>query len=171
MDHTESTRVRRMRATDLQVVLDWRNDESVRRHMFRPETIRLEDHTRWFERASVDPDRYLLIFERDGVAAGFVNLYRTGAGGIMEWGFYAAPQAPRGTGRALGRAALQFAFAQAEAHKVCGQVLAHNLRSIRFHQQQGFSPEGVLRDQHHDGHRYHDIHCFGLLKSEWQAVP
>jgi UDP-4-amino-4,6-dideoxy-N-acetyl-beta-L-altrosamine N-acetyltransferase len=168
MEMVESGRVRQMTWQDLEQVLDWRNHESVRRCMYTQQTISLEDHTRWFEHASVDPKRHLLIFERDGAPAGFVNLNQTGSGGILEWGFYAAPQAPKGTGRLLGRAALHFAFTQAAAHKVCGQVVAYNHRSIRFHQHQGFTLEGSLRDQHFNDQQYHDVHCFGLLASEWQ---
>jgi UDP-4-amino-4,6-dideoxy-N-acetyl-beta-L-altrosamine N-acetyltransferase len=52
-------------------------------------------------------------------------------------------------------------------HKLCGQALAFNERSIRFHQNLGFRREGVLRQQHFDGEQYHDVVCFGLLASEW----
>ena len=41
----------------------------------------------------------------------------------------------------------------------------------RFRSQDAFQPcvsKGVLRQQHFDGNRYHDIVCFGLLKHEWQ---
>ena len=164
----ERGRVRPMTLDDLELVLGWRNHESVRRCMYTQQPIRLEDHARWFERASVDVKRHLLIFEDSDVAAGFVNLYQVADGGVMEWGFYAAPDSPKGTGQALGRAALRFAFTEAAAHKVCGQVIAYNHRSIRFHQHQGFVLEGILRDQHFNEQRHHDVHCFGLLASEWQ---
>lgn len=154
---------------DLERVLGWRNHPEVRRYMYTQHEIGLDEHRRWFERAAQDPARHLLVFEGDGVPRGFVNLHLIASGGVADWGFYVAPDAPRGTGRLLGRTALQYAFAQAGLHKVCGQALAYNDRSIRFHLNQGFRQEGLLREQHFDGQRYHDVVCFGLLASEWPA--
>ena len=88
---------------------------------------------------------------------------------MADWGFYAAPDAPKGTGRQLGKAVQYYVFVQAGLHKLCGQALVYNERSIRFHQSLGFQQEGILREQHFDGQNYHDVVCFGLLASEWQA--
>lgn len=154
---------------DLDRVLAWRNHEDVRRYMYTQHEIGLEEHTRWFERASQDAGRHLLVFESDAVSLGFINFHQIAPGGVADWGFYAAPDAPKGTGRHLGQAALRYAFAQAGWHKLCGQALAYNENSIRFHQKLGFQQEGILREQHFNGQRYHDVVCFGLLASEWQA--
>ena len=97
-------------------------------------------------------------------------MHEIAAGGIADWGFYAAPDAPKGTGRKLGASALTYAFARLELHKVCGQALDFNERSIHFHLRLGFQQEGVLREQHFDGEQYHGIVCFGLLATEWQAT-
>lgn len=164
-------RVRPMTGDDLERVLAWRNHPEVRRYMYTQHEIALDEHRRWFERAAQDPARHLLVFEADGVPRGFVNLHRIAAGGVADWGFYVAPDAPRGTGRLLGRAALDYAFAEAGLHKVCGQALAYNERSVRFHCSLGFREEGILREQHFDGQRYHDVVCFGLLAGEWPASP
>lgn len=162
-------RVRPMTHEDLEQVLAWRNHEEVRRYMYTQHEISLVEHTRWFERASQDSSRHLLVFESNAVPLGFINLHQIVPGGVADWGFYAAPDAPKGTGRQLGQAAIQYAFTQAGLHKLCGQALAYNERSIKFHLNQGFQQEGVLRDQHFDGQSYHDVVCFGLLAPEWQA--
>lgn len=159
--------LRRMQKEDLERVLEWRNAPGVRQFMYTQHEISLKEHTNWFARSSVDPARHLLIFELDGEAQGFVSLYEVSAGGIADWGFYAAPNAPKGTGKRLGVAALNYAFIQLELHKVCGQALAYNERSIQFHLRLGFKQEGALREQHYDGGNYHSILCFGLLANEW----
>lgn len=161
--------LRPMTNEDLQRVLGWRNHESVRRYMYTQHEIALHEHSQWFERASEDANRHLLIFETDGVPLGFINIHRTASGGIADWGFYAAPDAPRGTGHALGQATLHYAFIKIGMHKLCGQALAYNERSIKFHENLGFQQEGVLREQNFDGQTYHDVVCFGLLAREWQA--
>lgn len=154
---------------DLERVLAWRNHQDVRRYMYTQHEISLEEHTLWFERACKDDSRHLLVFEADVVPLGFINIQQITTGGVAEWGFYTAPDAPKGTGRHMGQAALIYAFSTAGLHKVCGQALSYNERSIRFHQTLGFQQEGVLREQHFDGQHYHDVVCFGLLGCEWRA--
>jgi UDP-4-amino-4,6-dideoxy-N-acetyl-beta-L-altrosamine N-acetyltransferase len=139
--------------------------------MYTQHEITPDEHQRWFERALPDPKKHLLVFEMNHQPIGFVNFNETENGGIAHWGFYAAPDAPKGSARQLGHAALNHAFTQLKLHKVCGQALAYNERSIRFHQSQGFEQEGILRDQHFDGKRYHNVTCFGLLCHEWQPNP
>ncbi len=158
-----------MTSQDLERVLAWRNHEDVRRYMYTQHEIALEEHTQWFKRASLDTSRHLLVFDIDAVPLGFINIHQVAPGGVADWGFYVDPDAPKGTGRRLGQAALRYAFAEAGLHKLCGQVLAYNERSIKFHLSQGFQQEGILRQQHFDGQRYHDVVCFGLIAAEWQA--
>jgi RimJ/RimL family protein N-acetyltransferase len=99
-----------------------------------------------------------------------VNFTQTGNGGIADWGFYMAPDAPKGSGRQLGLVSLSQAFTKLNLHKVCGEALAYNNRSILFHQALGFQQEGTLRDEHFDGERYHNVIRFGLLSHEWQPT-
>lgn len=163
------SRIRPMVREDLERVLGWRNHPEVRRYMYTRHEISLDEHTRWFERASVDPARHLLIFECGDLPLGYVQFHRSTQGVIADWGFYVAPDAPGGTGRRLGECALEHAFGALKLHKVCGEALAFNERSIHFHLRLGFQQEGRLREQHFDGQKYHDVVCFGLLAAEWPA--
>lgn len=162
-----SQNLRPMHLEDLERVLAWRNHPDIRRCMYSQREISLDEHSEWFLQASQDKSRYLLIFEMGAIPLGFVNIHQIATGGIAAWGFYTAPDAPKGTGKALGKAALRFAFGQAMLFKLCGQVVSHNEKSIRFHQNLGFKQEGILRSQYFDDQEYHDIVCFGMLSSEW----
>jgi UDP-4-amino-4,6-dideoxy-N-acetyl-beta-L-altrosamine N-acetyltransferase len=153
---------------DLEQVLFWRNHPEIRRYMYTQHEIGLDEHRVWFEAASKDNDRNLLIFELKNQAMGFVQFNIHSSGLIADWGFYIAPGSKRGTGRLLGKTALSHAFKQLELHKLCGQAVEFNERSIKFHRQLDFKQEGVLRDQHFDGDSYHAVICFGLLHQEWQ---
>lgn len=168
--HNDVARIRRMTSADLEQVLSWRNHPAVRKYMYTQHEITLAEHVSWFERASQDARKQLLIFELSGQPLGFVNFNCMSSMAVADWGFYIAPEAPSGTGRLLGQAALAYAFEAMALHKVCGQALAFNERSIGFHLRQGFQKEGVLRDQHFDGRKYHDVVCFGLLASEWPVT-
>lgn len=149
------------------MVLAWRNHAEVRRYMFTQHEIGLDEHRNWFEKVSQDPRRRLLIVEEDKQAIGYVQFSKVEDGGVADWGFYARPDAPKGTGRKLGVMALNHAFGPLKLHKVCGQAIASNQASIAFHQRLGFVLEGVLRDQQRINGAYHSLHCFGLLATEW----
>lgn len=160
--------VRLMDEKDLQLVLSWRNHPEVRRYMYTQHEISLQEHVTWFKRTSSGCCHHLLIVEDAGQALGFVHLKETGADGVAEWGFYAVPDASKGTGRKIAQAALGYAFGALRLSKVCGQALEFNERSINFHRSLGFVDEGVLREQQLDDERTHAVRCFSLLASEWQ---
>ena len=162
-------RLRPMTEADLEQVLLWRNHPEVRRYMYTTHEIGLEEHRNWFTRVSGNPAVNLLIYEHHGQPCGFVNITRGRCSEVADWGFYLSPDARKGTGRSLGKQALNYAYGGLALHKVCGQALGFNERSIAFHKALGFIEEGRLRDQHFDGAVYHDVVCFGLLDHEWQA--
>lgn len=162
-------RLRPMDESDLEQVLKWRNHPEVRSYMYSTHEIRMDEHCAWYASASQNPAVALLIYEQGGKAQGFVNITRTRCAEVADWGFYLAPDAPKGSGRELGKQALNYAFAQLSLHKVCGQALGFNTRSIAFHKRLGFTEEGRLREQNFDGSQFHDVVCFGLLRNEWQV--
>jgi len=162
-------RIRAMKAEDLARVLAWRNHPNVRDFMLSQRDIDAEEHRQWFEQCVQTGSKQLLIFEAGGEAMGFVSFSAPDPGRITEWGFYARPDAPKGTGQRLGSTAIRHAFDELDVHKICGRTLGNNQRSIRCHQRLGFRQEGVLRDQHFGAGRYYDVVCFGLLRAEWQS--
>lgn len=162
-----SCRVRSMREEDLASVLQWRNHSDVRRFMYTQHEITPDEHRIWYEQALKDRRRHLLIVEDHGKSLGFVQFTEQG-NGVAEWGFYAAPGAPRGSGWKLGSAVLNHAFQRLGFHMVRGEAIAFNDRSIAFHRKLGFRDESVLRNGYFDGERRHDVYRFAMLADEWQ---
>jgi UDP-4-amino-4,6-dideoxy-N-acetyl-beta-L-altrosamine N-acetyltransferase len=161
--------LRPLQEDDLPLVLAWRNHDDVRSYMYSQHEISPAEHARWFANASQDAKRHLLIYQPAGKPQGFVSFHQLRDSAVAEWGFYLAPDAEKGTGSALGRAALNYAFGSLKLHKVCAEALSFNERSRRFHEKLGFQQEGVLRDHYFDGSRYHAVYCFGLLTNEWSG--
>ena len=162
-------RLRLMAESDLEQVLEWRNHPDVRSYMLSTQKIGLDEHLVWYANASKNSAVNLLIFELAGKPSGFVNITRTRCLEVADWGFYLAPDAPTGSGWELGKQALNYSFIKLSLHKLCGQALGFNTRSIAFHKKLGFTEEGRLREQHFDGNQFHDLVCFGLLSNEWQT--
>jgi UDP-4-amino-4,6-dideoxy-N-acetyl-beta-L-altrosamine N-acetyltransferase len=165
---TEACTVRALTEDDLPMVLAWRNHPAVRDFMLTQHEISLEEHRQWFARVNSDKSRQQLIV-MDGLAPlGFVQFNSAIQGGIADWGFYVQPDAPKGSGTKLGKAALRHGFYMLGLHKVCGQAIESNAASIAFHHKLGFREEGRLRDQQRVDDRYDTLVCFGLLAKEWQ---
>lgn len=159
--------IRPMQATDLDMVLAWRNHPDVRQHMLTQHVITLDEHRQWFDRSLHNPQRQIMLVENQGLPFGLVHFTGIAPQASVDWGFYLAPGAAKGSGRALGQSALSFAFGQMQMHKLCGQVLDGNAASVRFHERLGFSLEGRLREQVFIQSHHRDLLCFGLLRSEW----
>ena len=165
MDNNVS--LRRMQISDLDIVLGWRNDPRVRKHMFNSNLIKQEDHKAWFENASNDTTRHLLLLLRANIPFGFAQLQFSNCATIADWGFYVDPDGPAGQGKVLGQAVLSYGFEQLRLHRITGRVLSQNLRSINFHKHLGFVDEGILRSHHYTKNGYQDVCLFGLLSEEW----
>lgn len=164
--------IRPLTPVDLDLVLTWRNHPHVRQHMLTQHIISPEEHQAWFAKAQTCDDRHIMLVESGGHAFGLVHFNGVKPQASVEWGFYVAPDAPKGSGQLLGEAALAHAFGSLQIHKLCGQVLASNASSMRFHERLGFSLEGRLRLQVYVETAHQDLICYGLLRNEWlQAEP
>lgn len=130
--------MRMMQEHDLPMVLAWRNHPQVKRYMLTSHNISEQEHQAWFDRASQDKARALLIYECMGKPLGFVQFSGVFDDQGAPWGFYVSPQAPKGTGRALGEAAVYYGFSQLGVKKILGEVMPENEASKRFHERLGF---------------------------------
>jgi UDP-4-amino-4,6-dideoxy-N-acetyl-beta-L-altrosamine N-acetyltransferase len=162
--------IRPMTQSDLDMVLAWRNHPAVRQHMLTQHIITPDEHHAWFAMSQQMADRRIMLVERHAQAFGLVHFSGLRPHASVDWGFYVAPDAPKGSGRLLGIAALRFAFENLICHKLCGQVLGSNAASIRFHERLGFKAEGRLRKQVFVAPAYEDLLCYGLLREEWLRV-
>lgn len=164
-------RLREVELNDLSMIRNWRNHSEINRFMFSQETIKDSEHRNWFELSQINPLRSLYVYEENELASGFLQLQKKSLDSdVYEWGFYTDPQSKRGAGTRMTVFALNKVFTDLGAHKVFGKVLAFNQPSIQLHQKLGFVQEGVLREHHFLNDQYHDVHCFGLLKTDWNAV-
>jgi UDP-4-amino-4,6-dideoxy-N-acetyl-beta-L-altrosamine N-acetyltransferase len=166
----EALTLRQLKKEDLPQVLSWRNHPQVRCHMLTQHVISVEEHTQWFKQLEHDPKRKVILIHEGSEALGLAHFTQVNPDGVMDWGFYLTPEAPKGSGSKLARMALDFAFKQKGWHKVCGQVISTNAASRRFHLKMGFTLEGVMRQQVCMANEWLSLWCYGLLASEWRTA-
>ena len=126
----------------------WRNHPNIRAMMFQPDPIPLPQHQAWFAAQLTNPNFKMYIYTLGNTPQGYGSLKRI-APNEYEWGFYLAPDCPRGNGSILCTLLLQRAFGELGASTVHGQALRHNAASIALHRKLGFrQPENSLHDDH-----------------------
>lgn len=161
-------RVRPMREDDLEEVLRWRNYPDIRRFMYTQNEISVSEHKAWYMRMMEDDHNHLLLVVVNGAdRVGFVK-FTADDNGNANWGFYTAPEAPRGTGRCLAKAALDYAFNQLGFNKIFGEVITSNEHSVALHRKLGFHDDGPDKYQDFYTGVCHDICRFSMLSSDWE---
>jgi UDP-4-amino-4,6-dideoxy-N-acetyl-beta-L-altrosamine N-acetyltransferase len=165
----DSGNLREIIVNDLDIILEWRNSERIRKYMFTDQVITKEQHLSWFENLKHDPKLKYLIFEYMGQPSGVVNFsnidYRNHK---CNWGIYLGKEdLPEGTGAIMGRLAIKYAFESLNIRKLCGEILAYNERSIKFHQKLGFIEEGNFQKHVLKNGNYTDIICFALFNENF----
>ncbi|OOF08502.1 UDP-4-amino-4,6-dideoxy-N-acetyl-beta-L-altrosamine N-acetyltransferase [Salinivibrio sp. PR5] len=161
---------------DSDTLWHWRNRPTVRQFMYTQHEISHDEHKAWFSHMLANTHRYFYIVYKcvDGQPdkpLGVVNLdldseNRTSA----TWAFYAAPNAPRGSGALMEFGALSLAFETLGVTQLNCEVLSHNQGVVRLHQRFGFheTPQSRQRTFSLPEGKTVEIVCLSLSADEWQ---
>lgn len=153
---------------ELELMLSWRNAPGVRANMYTSHEISMTEHLQWWDRISTRTDQQYFMYTHQSSPLGIVAFNTIDLDNRnSSWAFYAAPDAPKGTGSRMEFLALDHAFNNIELHKLNCEVLAFNKPVIKLHEKFGFKIEGIFRDQHKKGHEFVDIYRLGILSREW----
>jgi UDP-4-amino-4,6-dideoxy-N-acetyl-beta-L-altrosamine N-acetyltransferase len=155
---------------DLEMVLEWRNREDVRRNMFTSHLITAVEHAAWFARISVDPSkRYYVFYDEDQPAGvvGFVDIDERNK--HASWGFYVGVPR-RGRGSRMLTEAMDLGFEVLGLESLSSEVLKLNEASIRLHDKLGFRVEGRTKAHHAASDGLVEVYRFVIAKSDWLAA-
>jgi UDP-4-amino-4,6-dideoxy-N-acetyl-beta-L-altrosamine N-acetyltransferase len=163
--------LRPITASDLELVLSWRNSERVRSYMYTDHLITPQEHQAWFERVSQESFPSVLIFEYEGQPAGLKSFSQIDRkNNRCHWGFYLGDtELPKGCGTVMGFLALEYIFETHGFHKVCAEAFAFNEGSIKYHERLGFVKEGCFAKHVLKNGIYEDIILFGNFREVWLA--
>lgn len=120
---------------DAAIILEWRNDDTVRANSFSKDIISWDEHIKWFERKMADENCLMFILEDEGERVGSLRLDITES--VAEISYMVAP-GKRGKG--YGKQILSFSDSVApEAVKtLVGLVEKQNEASIRCFESDGY---------------------------------
>lgn len=138
-------KLRRAIESDCDDVLSWRNQDVVRRSMIAQDPISPDQHRAWWEKATTDETRRVLILECEGVPVSVVTFFtidRVARSGW--WGFYltdrvgAAPVSALVLWQDVERAALRYAFEQLRLEVLLCETRDTNEPVLFLHDRFGF---------------------------------
>lgn len=163
--------LRPVKESELEMMLSWRNDPSVRQNMYTTHKISLTEHLSWWKRQKDSNSNLYFMYEHAGQPLGVVSFSEIDRSNQNSaWAFYASPGAPKGTGFRMEALALDYAFCDLNLHKLYCEVLAFNTPVIKLHEKFGFKTEGVFRDHYKRDNEFIDIYRLGLMCDEWARV-
>ena len=160
--------LRELKETDLEMVLQWRNREDVRKNMYTQHIITWQEHTAWFQKAKDDDTKKYLLFQKDDTPLGFVSFteihkkHKT-----AFWAFYSADPTRRGIGSQMEVFAIDYAFEVLQLEKLNCEVLSFNYPIVSFHRKHGFRIEGIFKNHFLQEGVYTDIYRLALFKKDW----
>jgi len=136
-------KIRPARQDDSEKLFEWRNHPTVRAVSWNTEIINLEDHQEWFTSVMTDPDRLLLIGQREGEPVGVVRFDIQD--NAAEVSIYLVPGIKEpGLGRAMLHSAERwFAVNRPEVLELRAHVLGGNERSRRLFLGAGYKVEST----------------------------
>lgn len=114
-------------------------------------------------------NRWIMQDKASGLPLGTLGFHRWDRRNRhVEIGYDLSPQFwGSGYMREAARAALDFAFAHMQVHRVEAMIHVENTRSIRLAESLGFQCEGRLRGNFLRGGVFHDHYLYALLANDW----
>lgn len=166
-------KLRDINVGDSERLLEWRNQDDVRRWMYTDHVIRRDEHALWFKSMMQNDSMRYWIIELDAVPVGAIHLTAMSVTHRRcEWGMYLGESSARGTGAAEAATflSLDAAFGALNMQRVTCEVLAGNERALGLYERVGFRREGYLRSAVVNASERHDVVVMGLLRPEWETL-
>ena len=128
----------KLSSSEKEMILEWRNDSSIRQWMFTQEPISLESHLSYIDSLPLRKDRIYFLVKQDNIAIGVIDftnidmLHKT-----AEIGLYAKP-ALKGVGTLLMQEIIHYAFQELKINRLISEVFEHNHAAIKLYKKFDF---------------------------------
>jgi len=170
MSLRENYRLRKIAEEDLELILQWRNSDKIRRNMYGDHIINMAEHKSWFNHLGKSTDAVYLVFEFLLKPIGmvyFTDIDRKN--NKCFFGFYLGEDhLPLGTGTVMGLLGTEYAFETLKIRKLCGEAFQFNTSSVKLFKRLGFFEEGLFIKHVLKKGRYEDVVSFAIFSDGWQ---
>ncbi|MBD2680432.1 MULTISPECIES: UDP-4-amino-4,6-dideoxy-N-acetyl-beta-L-altrosamine N-acetyltransferase [Nostoc] len=169
MPKREEYRLRPLQESDLEQLLEWRNSDRIRANMYSDHIITMDEHRKWFENNSKNESVIYKIFEFQERPVGVANVVQIDTHNEKcSWAFYLGDtNVPRGSGAVMEFIFLEYIFEVLKIRKLCCEVFAFNVSTIKLHKKFGFIEEGCFKRHILKNDKYEDVVSMALFSDEW----
>ena len=139
---TDELEIREARASDADLLREWRNDPQTREASGSTDPVDAVEHAEWLERLLADPDRFLWIAAIGGRPAGQVRLERRRG---FEYEISVSVDAElrgSGIGPAIIRSGCELLWTRTNATRIVARVRDENIASAGAFAAAGFRRHG-----------------------------
>lgn len=163
--------IRPIQLDDAEMILKWRNQDSVRLNMYNHHMIDIDTHLKWFDSILKNKTSRYFIYEQNQQPLGVLSFSEIDQKNKKAtWAFYSGDTNIRGIGSEMEQLALEYAFNQLDLNKLYCEVLEFNSTVINFHRKFGFKIEGIKRKDYLRDDKYYDIYQLALFKSNYLKI-
>lgn len=167
--------LRKMTYDDTDLVVKWRNSDSVRRNFIYQELFTRESHINWIKTRVETGDVVQLIICNisDDKPLGSVYIRDIDRKhNKAEYGIFIGEEDARGrgVGSAVARLMLKYCFEEEKLHRVYLRALSGNLQAIKSYENAGFVKEGILKDDVCINGAYCDIVWMAAVNKDVKEV-
>lgn len=163
---------RKIKSDDLDMLLEWRNDDNVQEYL--PSVKNIEDQYTWWIKSENDFTKKYRIVRVDDKDYGVFSLVNIDySNKRLEIGGY-IPRVNQGRmilGKKLAVSSIEcikhYAFEFMNFNKIIATVPKFNLRALHLDLSCGFEIEGVLKEWFYHHGVYHDDYILSFLKKDW----
>ncbi len=169
--------LRRMEYADTDLIIKWRNSDSVRNNFIYQELFTRESHENWI-RTMIETgkvEQFIICIKeenKEDVPVGSVYIRDIDRQHHKaEYGIFIGEEAARGKGVGSAAAAMmiEYCFKQLKLHRLFLRVFADNGQAIRSYEKAGFVKEAYLKDDVCIQGIYRDIVLMGIINPEEES--
>ena len=164
--------LRQIELRDTSLIVQWRNQEDVRKNLYFQTDLTPEMHEQWYHTrvATGQCAQFIIECESGPIGTAFLkNIDRTLQ--KAEFGIFLGSCECRGKGYGSAAAAqiLEYGFTVLALNRIYLSVFMSNHAAIRSYEKAGFRREGVLRQDFKNEDGFVDVCVMSILKAERQA--
>ena len=168
---TENIYLRPITDADTQMVLSWRNSDSVKRYFIYRNDITPEEHQKWLDTKVKcgKVAQFIIHLQDSGKAIGSVYMQNIDhVHKNAEYGIFIGDESARGRGCGTDAAklAVKYAFETLGLHKLYLRVISDNTRAIASYERAGFVVEGNLQDEIFVDGKFCDVTRMAIIRKD-----
>lgn len=135
--------LRPVKEQDMELLLEWRNDEECRKNFFSSDIVDFDTHKAWFKKMLVNKNEYAYILIDNNIPIGQVRLSVNGTNANISYSI-AKEYRGKGYGVDILRLVTEKAFNEMPNITLVGEVFDTNIASQQVFEKLGFEKQKIV---------------------------